>query len=85
LDSAYISSSAPGEQYPFDSKHPHELVEHDFLAMGISTEHIPELTKLILEEEYYISDDGELGSPQLFAYQALGQLKTETAIDAFSP
>ncbi len=64
------------------SADPYELDEHDFLAMGITTEHIPELTKLILEEEYYISEDRELGSPQLFAYQALGQLKTEAAIDA---
>ena len=48
--------------------------------MGITTEHIPELTKLILDEKYYISEDEDLGYPQLFAYQALGQLKTEAAM-----
>jgi hypothetical protein len=50
--------------------------------MGITTEHIPELTKLILDEKYYLSEDEDAGYPQLFAYQALGQLKTESAIDA---
>jgi hypothetical protein len=64
------------------SADPYKLDEYDFLAMGMTAEHIPELTKLILEEEYYISEDQDLGSPQLFAYQALGQLKTEAAIEA---
>jgi hypothetical protein len=60
---------------------PYELNDHDFLSMGITTAHIPELTELILDEEYYL-DEEDLGYPQLFAYQALGQLKTPEAIDS---
>lgn len=79
---SYSEALQPIFQLSADSSDPYELDAHDFLAMGITTEHISELTKLILDEEYYLSEDEDLGYPQLFAYQALGQLKTASAIDA---
>jgi hypothetical protein len=54
---------------------------HDLLALGITTEMIPDLVATILDEKYYLGDDDEEGYPHLFAYIALGQLKTIEAID----
>jgi Protein of unknown function (DUF1186) len=58
--------------------------EYDFLTLGISAENIPELAKLVLDEQFYLEDpeDEEWFYPNLFAYRALAQLKTEEAIDA---
>ena len=79
-DRQYSEALQPLFQLSAESADPYELDAHNFLEMGITTEHIPELTELILDEKYYLSED--LGYPQFFAYQALGQLKTESAIDA---
>ncbi len=81
-DRQYSEALQPLFQLSLESADPYELDAHEFLALGITAEHIPELTKLILDEKYYLSEDEDLGYPQLFAYQALGQLKTESAIDA---
>jgi hypothetical protein len=81
-DRQYSEALQPLFQLSADSVDPYELDAHNFLEMGITAEHIPELTELILDEKYYLSEDEDLGYPQLFAYQALGQLKTESAIDA---
>jgi Protein of unknown function (DUF1186) len=63
---------------------PFDYEDYDFLALGITTEHIPELAKLVLDEQFYLEDpeDEEWLYPHLFAYRALAQLKTEEAIDA---
>ncbi len=61
-----------------------DVTKHDLVALGITTEMIPDLIATILDEKYYEnSDDSEedLGFPHLFAYIALGQLKTPAAID----
>jgi hypothetical protein len=61
---------------------PYEVAKHDLLALGITAEMIPDLIETILDEKYYSDDYPELeGYPQLFAYIALGQLKTPAAID----
>lgn len=62
---------------------PFDYEDYDFLEIGITPEHIPELTKLILDEKYYLEEpeDEEWFYPHLFAYRALAQLKTEKAIE----
>ncbi len=59
---------------------PYEIEKHDFLALGITTAHIPELIETILEDRYYLDEDEE-SLAHLFAYLALGQLKTDASID----
>jgi hypothetical protein len=61
---------------------PYEIADRDLLALGITTEMIPDLIETILDDKYYSEDyPEESGFPQLFAYIALGQLKTPAAID----
>jgi hypothetical protein len=59
---------------------PYEIEKHDLLALGVTTAHIPDLIDTILDDRYYLDEDSE-GLAHLFAYVALGQLKTDTAID----
>lgn len=67
-DHQYSEALQPLFQLSLESADPYELDVHDFLALGITAEHIPELTELILDEKYYLSEDEDLGYPQLFAY-----------------
>lgn len=62
---------------------PYDISNHDLLPFGITIEMIPDLIETILDERYYFEDDDEsiAGYPHLFAYIALGQLKTLDAID----
>jgi Protein of unknown function (DUF1186) len=60
---------------------PYDVAAHDLLALGITAEMIPDLIETILDEQYYGDDYAEEGWPHLFAYIALGQLKTPAAID----
>jgi hypothetical protein len=59
---------------------PYDVPQLDLLALGITTEMIPDLIATILDEKYY-GDYDEEGYAHLFAYIALGQLKTIEAID----
>ena len=59
----------------------------DYLAMGFTTEHVPELIRMVGDEELYAGDDGELETdmqPEWFAYihawRTLGLLRAEAAI-----
>jgi HEAT repeat protein len=60
---------------------PYEVDAHNLLPLGITVEMIPDLIDTILDEKYYEEDDSIEGYPHLFAYIALGQLKTPAAID----
>jgi Protein of unknown function (DUF1186) len=60
---------------------PYEVDKHDLLVLGITPEMIPDLIETILDEKYYGDDESIEGYPHLFAYIALGQLKTIAAID----
>jgi hypothetical protein len=59
---------------------PYDITEHDLLAWGITAEMIPDLIETILDEKYYAEDES-IRSPHLYAYIALGQLKTLESID----
>jgi hypothetical protein len=59
---------------------PYDLEKHDLLALGITTTHIPNLIETILTDRYYL-DEEENSLAHIFAYIALGQLKTAEAID----
>lgn len=59
---------------------PYEIEKHDLLALGITTGHIPDLIETILDDRYYLDESVE-NLAHLFAYIALGQLKTDAAID----
>jgi Protein of unknown function (DUF1186) len=59
---------------------PYEIEKHDLLALGITTVHIPDLIDTILDDRYYLDEDSA-SLAHLFAYIALGQLKTDAAID----
>ncbi len=61
---------------PFDS-----ITPPDLLALGVTAELIPDLIETILDEKYYEGGDSDRGFPHLYAYIALGQLKTPAAID----
>jgi hypothetical protein len=63
------------EDNPYNS-----VATPDLLALGITTEMIPDLIATILDEKYYVGDEDK-GYPHLFAYIALGQLQTPAAID----
>jgi hypothetical protein len=61
----------------------------DYLAMGVTPEHIPELIELVGDEALRWEDEGEeeveeedllQGWAQIHAWRALGQLKAEQAI-----
>jgi hypothetical protein len=58
-----------------------DITKHDLLALGVTTEMIPDLIATILDEKYYDDNDAYEGFPHLYAYIALGQLKTTAAID----
>lgn len=58
-----------------------DITKHDLLALGVTTEMIPDLIATILDEQYYEDYDSYEGFPHLYAYIALGQLKTPAAID----
>jgi hypothetical protein len=60
---------------------PYEVAKHDLLPLGITVEMIPDLIETILDEKYYDDDESIEGYPHLFAYIALGQLKTLETID----
>ncbi len=60
---------------------PYDITEHDLLSFGITVEMIPDLIDTILDEKYYDDDESVQGYPHLYAYIALGQLKTLDAID----
>jgi hypothetical protein len=60
---------------------PYNVPQLDLLALGMTPEMTPDLVATILDERYYVGDDDEEGYPHLFAYIALGQLKTPEAID----
>lgn len=65
--------------YPEDLNSPEAL---DYLqAFGFTEAHIPELSRLAAEEDLNWDDEGEGYSP-MHACRALGQLKTEKAIQA---
>lgn len=59
---------------------PYDLEKHDLLALGITAAHIPDPIETILTDRYYL-DEAEESLAHIFAYIALGQLKTEAAID----
>jgi hypothetical protein len=59
---------------------PYEIEKHDLLALGITTAHIPDLIDTILDDRYYLDEDSQ-SLAHLFACVALGQLKTDAAID----
>jgi Protein of unknown function (DUF1186) len=59
---------------------PYDVPKLDLLALGITTEMVPDLIATILDDKYY-GDYDEEGYAHLFAYIALGQLKTTEAID----
>ncbi len=60
----------------------------NYLAMGVTPEHIPELIELVGDEELRWVDEGEEeadlleANAQIHAWRALGQLKAEQAIPA---
>jgi hypothetical protein len=58
-----------------------DITKHDLLALGVTTEMIPDLIDTILDDKYYEDSDSYEGFPHLYAYIALGQLKTPAAID----
>jgi hypothetical protein len=60
---------------------PYEIDKYDFLELGITTAHIPNLIETILDDKYYFDESTEASIAHLFAYVALGQLKTDAAID----
>lgn len=60
---------------------PYDVSNDDLLSFGITIEMIPDLIETILDERYYEDDESIEGYPHLFAYIALGQLKTLEAID----
>lgn len=65
--------------YPADLNSPEDI---DYLqAFGFTEAHIPELSRLAAEENLNWDDEGEGYSP-MHACRALGQLKTENAIQA---
>jgi hypothetical protein len=68
-------------QFSQIEENPYEVAKHNLLPLGITTEMIPDLIETILDEKYYEDDDSIEGYPHLFAYIALGQLKTIDAID----
>lgn len=75
------SYSAIFQQFSqFDDPY-NDVAKHDLLALGVTTEMIPDLIETILDEKYYGDDDSYEGFPHLYAYIALGQLKTSAAID----
>ncbi len=78
---AHPSYPAILDQFSQIQADPYDLDQHDLLALGITTEMIPDLIGTILDEKYYDDDDSIEGYPHLFAYIALGQLKTIAAID----
>jgi hypothetical protein len=77
----HLSYPAILHQFSQIEADPYEVEKHDLLPLGITTEMIPDLIDTILDEKYYSDDDSIEGYPHLFAYIALGQLKTLTAID----
>jgi hypothetical protein len=59
----------------------------DYLAMGFTAEHVPELIRMVGDEELHAGDDGESDTdvrPEWFAYihawRTLGLLRAEAAI-----
>ena len=54
----------------------------DYRALGLANEHVPELTRMALDEELHqaISDTLEVWAP-LHAWRALAQLRAEAAIE----
>ncbi|WP_249369864.1 HEAT repeat domain-containing protein [Acaryochloris marina] len=65
--------------YPADLNSSEDI---DYLqALGFTEAHIPELSRLAAEENLNWDDEGECYSP-MHACRALGQLKTENAIQA---
>lgn len=56
--------------------------QHDYLNLGITEEHIPELKRLALDEEllWAMSDTDEVWAP-LHAWRALGQLKHPDGVE----
>jgi hypothetical protein len=60
----------------------------DYLAMGVTPEHVPELIELVQDEELRWVDEGEEeadlleANAQIHAWRALGQLKAVEAIPA---
>jgi hypothetical protein len=69
------------QQFSQIEEDPYDVAKHDLLPLGITTEMVPDLIETILDDKYYIGDDEAEGYPHLFAYIALGQLKTPEAID----
>ena len=69
------------EKFSQIKEDPYEVAKHDLLPLGITVEMIPDLIETILDARYYEDDESIEGYPQLFAYIALGQLKTPAAID----
>ncbi len=69
------------QQFSQIESDPYEVAAHNLLPLGITVEMIPDLIDTILDEKYYEEDDSIEGYPHLFAYIALGQLKTPAAID----
>jgi HEAT repeat protein len=60
--------------------YPYEITEYDLLSWGITTEMVPDLIETILDAQYYYDSESP-PYPHLYAYIALGQIKTPEAID----
>ena len=56
--------------------------KEDYLALGLGPEHIPELIRMLQDEDLHTADSGsaEVWAP-LHAWRALGQLRAEAAIE----
>ncbi len=56
--------------------------EEDYRAMGLGTEHIPDLIRMVEDEELHLADNDspEVWAP-LHAWRALGQLRAKAAIE----
>jgi len=53
----------------------------DYSALGLSAEHIPELARMVLDDDLHQSGDENEGWAPLHAWRALGQLRAESAIE----
>ena len=54
----------------------------DYLALGLTTEHVPELVRMVLKEDLGWDDsEGTEVWASLHAWRALGQLRTESATE----
>lgn len=60
---------------------PYDIDRYDLLELGITTAHIPDLIDTILDDKYYFDEAEDASVAHLFAYIALGQLKTDDAIE----